>query len=347
MSSKEEVKIELTALVRRIKSEGEQSYDSNVSRIVRETIENLGIERAVVGLNTSGCSYKRQSIGCFHCGHLKGYENPEELFQQFISDVSRFKRRDEIFVYSNGSFFDADEIYPDTQIKILRYLADSGFGKIVIESRPDIVSEDMIRQAIQVIEPNRLYVGLGFDTYDNEVRDLCLNKGFSRDDYDKAVSILKQSRIAFETRVVVKPPFLTEKEGIEEAVKTVGYSFEKGTDSVSLEPLALQRYTLQDYLHRKGKYRVPWLWSLIEIVRETQQYGKITVSGENFIPLPYETVHNCNECTSEVKNAIHQFNETQQLRKLDGLDCGCKDSWNTDLSRKYIGLYGRVINQIR
>lgn len=347
MISKEEAKKELTALVRKVKSEGEQFYDSNVSRIVRETIKNFGIERAVVGLNTSGCSHKKQSVGCFHCGHLKGYENPEELFQQFISDVNRFRRRDEIFVYSNGSFFDVDEIDPDTQTQMLRHLADLGFGKVVVESRPDMLSEEMIKQATQVIESNRLYVGLGFDTYDEDIRDLCLNKGFSRDDYDNAVGVLNNHGIGFETRVVVKPPFLTERECIEEAVKTVRYAFEKRTDSVSLEPLALQRYTLQDYLHRKGMYRVPWLWSLIKIARETQQHGKILISGESFLPLPYETAHNCNECTSKVKTAIRQFNETQQLEELEGFDCSCKDSWNTDLSRKDVGLYERVMNQIK
>ena len=347
MVSKEEAKKELTAMVHRIKSKGDQTYDTNVSRIVRETLKQQIIERAVVGLNTLGCGYRKQSVGCFHCGHIKGYENPEELFQQFVSDVDRFKRRDEIFIYSNGSFFDVDEIDSDTQIKILRNLVDFGFGKVVVESRPDIVTEHAVRQALQVIEPSRLYVGLGFDTYDDEIRDLCLNKGFSRDDYNRAVNILKQNGIAFETRVVVKPPFLTEREGIEEAVKTVRYAFEKGTDSVSLEPLALQRYTLQDYLHRKGKYRVPWLWSLIEIVKETQQSGRIIISGENFIPLPYETARNCNECTPKVKNAIHQFNETYQLRELDKLDCSCKDLWSADLSRRDVRLYERVMNHIR
>lgn len=104
MVDKEEVKKELVALVRRIKTEGEQTYDTDVSMIVRKNVEQRGFERAVVGLNTSGCNYRRQGTGCFHCGHLKGYENPKGTFQQFISDVNRFNQRDEIYVYSNGSF---------------------------------------------------------------------------------------------------------------------------------------------------------------------------------------------------------------------------------------------------
>ena len=91
MEIKEQVKSELVELVRAIKLAGEPNYDADVSRIVRETLKNWGMKRAVIGLNTAGCSYRRKGAGCFHCGHLKGYQNPAEMFGQFINDV------DEIF----------------------------------------------------------------------------------------------------------------------------------------------------------------------------------------------------------------------------------------------------------
>jgi uncharacterized Fe-S cluster-containing MiaB family protein len=59
------------------------------------------------------------------------------------------------------------------------------------------------------------------------------------------------------TYVVVKPPFLTEREAIEEASQTAEFAFDVNSGSVFLEPLAMQRYTLQDWLRQRAVFRQP------------------------------------------------------------------------------------------
>ena len=66
-------------------------------------------------------------------------------------------------------------------------------------------------------------------------------------------------------RFVIEP-FLTEKEAIDDAIQTAIDCFEMGFDAVSIEPTSLQDFSLANYLYEMGQYRVPWLWSIEEII---------------------------------------------------------------------------------
>ncbi|HEY9246245.1 MAG TPA: archaeosine biosynthesis radical SAM protein RaSEA [Candidatus Methanoperedens sp.] len=332
--------------IKELKREGLPEYDADTSRITRDTLKKMGINRAIIGLNSRGCSYANKLEGCFNCGFLKGYEHPERMFQQFLDDAGNYAGCENIFLYSNGSFFDPKEIPLDSQKKMLEFLVASGARQIVVETRPDFVNEENLNRLLETVPAKHLKVGLGFDTYNDDVRDVCLNKGYTREQYDNATRILNKYHIPFESRIIIKPPFLTEAEAVEEAIISIEYAFKKGSSEVSLEPIALQDYTLQDYLARKKSFRVPWLWSVISILKETHHMGTVLVGGEVFLPLPKETSHNCSMCTAEVRKMINKFNETQDIRLLDNLDCDCMNDWRRDMGRKEIPLFERIDDQM-
>ncbi len=346
MMSKQEVKQKVLYKMRELKARGHGKYDADTSRITRDTLEKMGINRAIIGLNSRGCSYANNMEGCFNCGFLKGYEHPDKMYQQFLDDASRFSGCEEVFLYSNGSFFDPEEITPDIQKKMLENLLVSGAKQIMVETRPDRIDEEALSSILETVPAEYLKVGLGFDTYSDEIRDVCLNKGYTRKQYDNAARILNKYDISFESRIIVKPPYLTEYEAIEEAIISVDYAFKKGSAEVSLEPMAIQDYTLQDFLARKKSFRVPWLWSVISILKVTHNMGKVLVGGEVFLPLPKETAHNCSICTTEVRKKIDEFNEKQDFGLLDDLDCECIYDWRRDLTAEGIPLFERIIRQM-
>jgi len=128
-----------------------------------------------------------------------------------------------------------------------------------------------------------------------------------------------------------KPPFLTEKEAINDAIETSVFAFNNGVDTVSIEPTSLQAHSLVDYLYQMGSYRVPWLWSVIEVVRGI--YGELDrgldlrlggyfdeeiLSGsqgsssdvERNELFPYITSGNCDDCDDRVVSAIKGYNRT-------------------------------------
>ena len=61
---------------------------------------------------------------------------------------------------------------------------------------------------------------------------MCLNKGFSLAQFEKAAKIIIDN-LYLRTYVMLKPPFLTEKESIDEAIKTIEYVFSLGASTVS------------------------------------------------------------------------------------------------------------------
>lgn len=346
MIDKNQVRLMVLDVIKGLKRQGLAEYDTDISRIVRDTLKRLGVNRAIIGLNTRGCSYGNNLEGCFICGYLKGYEHPDRMYRQFLEGASHYACSDNVFLYSNGSFFDPEEIPPEIQKKMLEHLVVLGVKQITVETRPDMVDETNLNSLLDSVPARYLKVGLGFDTYNDDIRDVCLNKGFTRQQYDDASRILNKNNIHFESRIVVKPPFLTEYEAIKEALLSVEYAFNKGSSEVSLEPIAIQDYTLQDYLAKKGFFRVPWLWSVISIVKETHGKGTVLVGGEAFVPLPKETACNCNKCTARVRQVINKFNETQDIRLFDDLDCDCIIDWRKDLDVKEISLFDRIIKQM-
>ena len=136
-----------------------------------------------------------------------------------------------------------------------------------------------------------------------------------------------------------KPVFLTESEAIKDAITTSVDCFKAfGFDAVSIEPTSLQENSLANYMYDLGLYRVPWLWSLRDIIHgiyEATDSNKLDIrlggyfdeevlsgsQGTGFAErneiFPHMTSSNCSYCTNEFVNAIKQFNMTYDVSDLD------------------------------
>ena len=66
--------------------------------------------------------------------------------------------------------------------------------------------------------------------------------------------------------------------------------------------------------------------------------GDVRPGGAGHIRGP----HNCGYCDTAVKEAIKEFNITQDLNILEGLNCDCKDRWHA-LMRFDEFLFGSTI----
>lgn len=158
-----------------------------------------------------------------------------------------------------------------------------------------------------------------------------MNKGFSLQQFSKAAEIVTGNGIGLRTYVLLKPPFLSENEAIDDAIQSIKTAFSLGAGTVSLEAVTEQKYTLVEYLIERGLYRVPWLWSIIEVVRQTAQLGKVVVGLFQFYPSPELVPNNCELCNERVMEAIVEYNRTLELGALEGLDCECRVKWRKAL----------------
>ncbi|EDY34686.1 hypothetical protein ABOONEI_932 [Aciduliprofundum boonei T469] len=118
---------------------------------------------------------------------------------------------------------------------------------------------------------------------------------------------------------------MSERQAIEEAIYSVEFASQY-SEIVSVNPMNIQNYTLVEYLWRRGEYRAPWLWSVVEVLKRTANLDADVVS---FPTAGGKTrgAHNCGKCDEKVLKAIENFSLTQNLASLENLSCSCKERW--------------------
>ena len=109
------------------------------------------------------------------------------------------------------------------------------------------------------------------------------------------------------------------------------------SDEISINPLNVQRGTYVERMWKRGEFRSPWIWSLIDVFR--QLHGTVTArlmsspSGGGAM----RGVHNCGACDQKVLDAIESFSFSQNIDDLD-VKCDCISKWeNYRVSEQILG----------
>lgn len=305
--------------------------------IREEYFRGKNSKRAVIFLLTNGCEWALKSAhGCTMCGHLakqaihQKHISSEDVVTQFEIAFSTIDFEDIpiLNVFNNGSFFNDYEIPSDARREILRLINNNKhIEKLLIESRPEFITQHIIHELKSLIPDKELEIAIGLETADDLYRLISVNKGFSFRQFLKSAQIIIKKNIKLRTYILLKPPFFSEKLAIDDAIKSIKTAFELGADTVSLEAMTVQKYTLVDYLQRKDLYSLPWLWSIIEVVEKTQHLGKVLIGLFKFYPSPNTVPSNCPSCNHEVMNAIVRYNQTLKPDVFKNLHCQCKKEW--------------------
>jgi len=318
--------------------------------------EGKTVDRAMIVLRSNGCQHYKTNGGCSMCAHLNGaplmekitHENYVMQWNSVIdgsfneSATTKFNLNDYpvVCVYNLGSLLNPEEISFDTVKYIFASLNQyKGVKKVIIESRAEYVTEDAL-SAIREVYDGIVEVGIGVESTDYLVRELCHHKAI--DDtkiITDAVEMLHRFNMKALAYVNFKPVFLTESEAIDDAIKTSVDCFSKfHFDAVSVEPTSLQENSLANFMYDLGLYRVPWLWSLRDIIhgiydgtgtkkldiRLGGYFDEEVLSGSQGTGFadrneifPHMTSSNCSHCTNEFVDAIKQFNMTYDVKDLD------------------------------
>ena len=302
-------------------------------------------------LKTRGCSWHLLHGGCTMCGYSgassKWQETDERLVMDQMERALQTVKRERpimIMVTSAGSFFDDAELPRHLRYRLLEKIVTLDFVTSVnTETRAETVlkSRDSIAESIEFLQNagKELCVGLGLESMDDFVREICVHKGLSLKTYLKAIRILKSLGSYVTTYVLLKPPFLTEKESIAEAARTVKFAFESGSDVVVVMLSNVQAYTLTHRLWRKGKYRAPWLWSAVEVLKRipNDMRGRTTIAGVQAVPRPVQIAHNCFKCDRFLIGILINWNKYRDYARFEKEirenDCECRKEWEREVSK--------------
>lgn len=271
-------------------------------------------------LATRGCSWRK----CTMCSYWLesrniGEEGVREQVDQLLAKVDTKLLK----IFTSGSFFDENEIPANLRLYIVDKAVEKGVKKIIVESRPEFVSEEKLKDFSRV----ELEVGIGLETADDFIRENCINKGFTFADFVSAAEKIKAFDFRVKCYLLLKPPFLSEREAIEDVVNSAE-RISKIVDVVSINLTNIQKGTVAEKLWERKLYRPPWLWSAVEVIKNIESDVEIicdpVAGGKARGP------HNCGKCDREVASALKLFSLTQDKSVLD-IDCDCKVLWKKTL----------------
>jgi len=264
-----------------------------------------------------------------------------DLLQQFQHAMQCYAGEKIVKIFTSGSFFDEHEIPPMVRNHVFETLSHSA-EKINVESRPQYVTLKTVAPLEKVLSKQQLQVGMGLETSNDFIRTYAVNKGFSFNEYKKAALLLRDHEFLVKTYVLVKPPFLTEHEAVQDCLQTIKDSTVY-SDTISLNPTNVQRHTLVEYLWKRHQYRPPWLWSIVDILKQGKKHTttrlQCDVSGGGNPRGP----HNCSVCDQKILQAITDFSLHQKPKVFDNLRCDCHEQWLDQLDGEAL-TYGSCVD---
>jgi radical SAM enzyme (TIGR01210 family) len=314
----------------KVKKYNPRSYIS--SWIEKDVVDGKVVDALVIILRTRGCSWALSS-GCSMCGYINDCDRDpisyEDILYQFGQAIDIFANsgHEIVKIFTSGSFLDDNEISQDAQFEIISRIDDDNIKKLIIESRPEFIKPDKLDEISSIY--NNIEIAIGLESANDLILKYSINKGFKFKNYLTAANIINDSGLSLKTYLLLKPPFLTEKESIIDAVESVKKISENGLGgTISFNPVHIQNYTLVERLWHRQEYRPPWLWSVVEVIKRAKPLinarliSAPTAGGKSRGP------HNCQDCDAKVLQAINDFSLTNNIKVLDNLNCDCKLKWS-------------------
>ncbi|MCP4763128.1 MAG: archaeosine biosynthesis radical SAM protein RaSEA [archaeon] len=354
----EEIK-SLALMLRNKSRDRKNKREINLMRPVASWIKKDRIHSGVgneftIILRTIACEWARsESGGCTMCGYFND-RGPDTITQeQILAQInSAFEKQSDtlsekieqnqkiaIKIFTSGSFLDNNEINPETREKIFKKISEyNNITEVIVESRPEFISKEKILPLKNIIGNRIFEIGVGLESSNKFIREILINKGFSLQDVENSIKIAHESGVLIKAYLLLKPPFVSEKIAIQDAIQTIKKAIEIGVDSISLNPVNIQANTIAEYLFFRKKYRSPWIYSVIQVFRSAlteDKMQKTLILCDPSAAGKERGVHNCNskDCNHDWLNIVQEFVFTQDLNKLQKINlpygnCQCWNEYN-------------------
>ncbi len=275
----------------------------------------------VVIMRTNGCVWAKNCGGCTMCGYRTASLHDvteDDLMKQVDQMLSRYKGEPFVKLYTSGSFLDENEIPMTVRERIFNQISSS--LRIQFESRPELIDKDVLSTL-----PKSTTIALGLESSDPEVMEVSIRKGFTPDDAKRAGELAKDADLMVRSYLLLKPLYMQERVAIDSAIDSARFA-DSFSDEISINPVNVQKGTVVERIWKRGDYRPPWIWSLIEVFKELSGTINSRLMSSPSGGGSQRGVHNCGECDQRALEAIERFSFTQDVNDLN-VTCECRDSW--------------------
>jgi radical SAM enzyme (TIGR01210 family) len=218
-------------------------------------------------------------------------------------------------LYNSGSFFDRRAIPVEDYKEIASLL--SNFETVIVESHPSLINEKCLTFR-DMLKPD-LQVALGLETVHPQILRT-LNKQMTIEDFRDSVSFLTKHGIRSRAFILLRPPLLSESEGIYWAERSMDFAFNTGVECCTIIPVRAGNGAM-DFLMGKGDFNLPDIHSL-EMVLE---YGIGLNKGRVFADVwDLGLFSNCNNCIKKRTDRLIEMNMSQEI--ATPIKCECNDA---------------------
>ena len=239
---------------------------------------------------------------------------PGDIPEQIAFALGRLPPAQQVKLYNSGNFFDRKAI-PEIDYPVIAQLL-TPFNRVIVENHPLLCNKDCL--SFRDLCPGKLEIAMGLETVHPEVLRR-LNKRMTLDDFERATTYLLENDIDVRAFILLRPPFMSEDEGIEWAIKSIAFAFEIGVQCCAVIPTRAGNGAI-DQLKKTGNFERP-AFSSIETVLET---GLAMQKARVFMDLwDVEKFYNCNTCGPARRARLHQMNLTQRV--LPAITCVCEE----------------------
>jgi len=282
-------------------------YFNETERTSRGTIEEV----STILLSNKECPYR--CVMCDLWKHTSNETVPEGAIPaQIVHALTRLPATKHLKLYNSGSFFDRSAI-PAGDYKAIAERVRA-FDTLVVESHTAFIGKDVLYFS-ELIKPG-LEVAIGLETVHPEVLPR-LNKRMTLSDFEKAVTYLKSAGISTRAFILLRPPFLSEKEGVEWAKKSIDFAFTAGVSTCVIIPVRSGNGAM-DVLATRGYFSEPGIQSLEEVIT----YGIAKKAGRVLADLwDLEHFSNCKHCFDLRRERLDQMNLHQLI--MPEVSCSC------------------------
>ena len=152
--------------------------------------------------------------------------------------------------------------------------------RVVLETRPEFATRQVLRHLTKVTLPSQLELLVGFETLDDNLRNVVLGKRQSRDSLLETLDAMRETELTHITSyILIKPGYdQTDQDGVAEAKRTIQYLKDqtelRGIQlSVRLNPMYVALDTRWGQKAKKASYKPPRLTDVLTVAEWAQSVG--------------------------------------------------------------------------
>ena len=293
----------------------EVSADRPYAYFVEQEYSRAGCDEAVatVFLTNRECPFK-----CLMCdlwkNTLEESVQPGQIVKQIRFALEQLEPARHIKLYNSGNFFDRKAV-PEFDVQECAGLV-GGFDTVIVENHPRFCDERCVR--FRDALGTDLDVAIGLETAHEGALER-LNKQMTVDLFAERVRFLRSNGIHVRSFILIRPPFLTEAESLEWAIRSVEFAFDCGVECAPLIPVRAGN-GIMDQLQASGEWAPPTVETVETAFETALRLGR----GRVFLDLWDSHLWlKCHECSEQRLARLDLMNHTQTIPAP--VDCRCGD----------------------